>query len=148
MIAVFEASSESEAQEPPPGARVTPAVGAPVLPLIAETNRAPPVERTLNWFWAVEAKSKLLESAHTNAPLWFDFACLPAAKLSAALAVLFVPPGTTDCGPLAVLKIPPPTVALLPLARLSTPPATVPKFTGLIAAASPTSLPPPPPTVP
>src|SRR5207253_3516395 len=103
---------------------VTPAVGLPD-PSIAETNRAPPVERTLNSSCAVEAKSKFFESAHTNAPWWLAFARFPAARLVLPAAVLEEPPGTVASPPLAMFSSPPATEAPATLAVLAAPPATV-----------------------
>ncbi len=66
-IARLEWRSESDAHEPEPGARVTPAFGAR-LPSTPETMRVPPVALTLNVFAALEKKSELVVSAHTNEP--------------------------------------------------------------------------------
>jgi hypothetical protein len=46
----LEARSDSDDHEPPPAARLTPAVGAPVPGSIAEMKRAPPVVRAVNVF--------------------------------------------------------------------------------------------------
>src|SRR5258706_15412547 len=78
-------TSLSEAHAPPPAASETPAVGVPVL-LIAETNRAPPVARAVNSLDAVEEMTKLLLSAHTNAPSLTACARRPAAKLVVPVA--------------------------------------------------------------
>jgi hypothetical protein len=45
---VFRLRSLLLAQDPPPGASVTPAVAAPVVRLTADANWAPPVDRTRN----------------------------------------------------------------------------------------------------
>src|SRR3712207_1697888 len=52
------------AQEPPPGARTTPAVAAPVTPSTADANCAPPVDRTRNWLSDWLGKVRLIASAH------------------------------------------------------------------------------------
>src|SRR5215203_5037812 len=89
---------------PEPGARLTPAVGAPVPASTALTKRAPPTARAENWLLAVEGKSSAVESAHTNAPWWVALACLPAARLKLPPALLLLPPGTVDASPLAWLS--------------------------------------------
>src|SRR5258706_15863761 len=86
-------TSLSEAHGPPPAASVTPAVGVPVL-LIADTNRAPPVARVVNSLDVVEEMTKLLLSAHTNAPSSAACARRPAAKLAVPDAWQREPPGT------------------------------------------------------
>src|SRR3954451_20359985 len=109
-------------------------------PSIPETNRAPPVERTLNWSGAVEGNWKAFESAHTKAPWWLAWASRPAARLKSPWATFELPPGTVAREPLAMLLLPPPTVDLLPVAASKKPPPTV-------AASALAVLLPPPPTV-
>src|SRR5262245_12536979 len=121
----FDARSDRLDHEPPPVARLTPAVGAPVMESTAEMKRAPPVVRAVNVFTPYELMSKLLSSPHTNEPSWVALACLPAAKLSWPAAVFDVPPGIIDAAPLAELLAPPPTAAAISLAELNSPPATV-----------------------
>src|SRR5690349_3321910 len=110
VMLALASRSESDDHAPPPGGNCTPAVGAP-LPLIAETKRAPPVARTLNWLLAVEGKSKALESAQTNVPVLVALARRPAATLYCPEAVLTAPPTTLAKGALATLFLPPAMVA-------------------------------------
>src|SRR5215470_12075052 len=135
--------SLSEDQEPPPLARLTPAVGLPLLST-AVTKRTPPVARAANSLAAAELNGLLVveSSANRKVPAWaaWTTAFVPAAKLLAPAAVLLVPPPTVAPPPLAVLPRPPPTVAEAPPAVLLAPPPTV--------ASSPlAALPWPPPTV-
>ena len=56
------------AHVPEPEARVTPAVGTPVVPSTADTIRAPPVALTANSFDAADVKLCGLESESKIAP--------------------------------------------------------------------------------
>src|SRR5215471_4598875 len=63
-----------------------PAVGLPEESTwVANLN--PPPARALNSFWLLDLNRLLVESAHTNAPWWFAWARVPAAKLLAPFAV-------------------------------------------------------------
>src|SRR5438046_2606759 len=91
---------------------------------MALTKRTPPAARAENWLFAVEGKSKALESAHTRLPWWLALAWRPAARLKLPFAVLLLPPGTVEASPLAWLSVPPPTALCPAVAVLLTPPST------------------------
>src|SRR5262249_59888689 len=133
----------SEDQEPPPLARVAPAVGLP-LASTAVTKRSPPVARAANSSAAAELNGLGVESsANRKVPAWaaWTTAPVPAAKLSTPAAGLLKPPATVAPPPLAVLSAPPPTTPKLAVTEFAAPDAPPPAV-GALPTPNPTWVPP------